>query len=72
MHKSILKNLWQVGGDRLTASSDAAIYLIRCGEQAALVDAGCGGAHEDLVANINGCLQDNGQHDASVADALSF
>jgi glyoxylase-like metal-dependent hydrolase (beta-lactamase superfamily II) len=60
MHKSILKNLWQVGGDRLTASSDAAIYLIRCGEQAALVDAGCGGAHEDLVANINGCLQDTG------------
>ena len=45
----------------MTASSDAAIYLIRCGGQAALVDAGCGGAHEDLVANIDDCLQGKGK-----------
>jgi hypothetical protein len=27
MSKAILNNLWQVGGDGLTASGDAAIYL---------------------------------------------
>ena len=58
MHRSILNNLWQVGGDGLTAHGDAAIYLMRCGDQAALVDAGSGGAHAALVANINECLQD--------------
>lgn len=56
MSKTILKNLWQVGGDGLTASDDAAIYLIRFDEQAALIDAGCGGAHPKLVANIDRCL----------------
>ena len=60
MHQSIMKNLWQVGGDRLTDSCDAAIYLIRCGDRAALVDAGCGGAHEKLVANIDACLRKTG------------
>jgi glyoxylase-like metal-dependent hydrolase (beta-lactamase superfamily II) len=58
MHRAILPNLWQVGGDGLTAPSDAAIYLIGCGDQAALVDAGSGGEHAALVANINACLQD--------------
>jgi glyoxylase-like metal-dependent hydrolase (beta-lactamase superfamily II) len=56
MSKSILQNLWQVGGDGLTASGDAAIYLIRYDEQAALIDAGCGSAHTKLVANIDRCL----------------
>ena len=51
-----MRNLWQVGGERLTASGDAAIYLIRCADQAALVDAGCGDAHGALVANIDKCL----------------
>jgi glyoxylase-like metal-dependent hydrolase (beta-lactamase superfamily II) len=51
-----MKNLWQVGGDGLTGPGDAAIYLIYSGSQAALIDAGCGGGHARLVANIDGCL----------------
>ena len=58
MHRSIMKDLWQVGGEGLTTSSDAAIYLIRCGDQAALVDAGCGSAPTAVAANIDQCLQD--------------
>jgi glyoxylase-like metal-dependent hydrolase (beta-lactamase superfamily II) len=56
MSQIILNNLWQVGGDGLTASSDAAIYLVQHADQAVLIDAGCGGAHTKLVANIDRCL----------------
>jgi glyoxylase-like metal-dependent hydrolase (beta-lactamase superfamily II) len=56
MSRKILHHLWQVGGEGLTAPGDAAIYLIRFGDRAALVDAGCGGAHARLTANIDGCL----------------
>ena len=56
MNRKILHHLWQVGGEGLTAPGDAAIYLIRFGDQAALIDAGCGGAHARLTANIDGCL----------------
>lgn len=59
MHTSIMKDLWQVGGEGLTASGDAAVYLIRCGDQAALVDAGCGRAPGALVANIDDCLHNS-------------
>ncbi|MGD9300912.1 MAG: MBL fold metallo-hydrolase [Desulfobacterales bacterium] len=48
----IMKNLWQVGGAEYTSVEDAAIYLIRFGAKAALIDAGCGGAHHTLVKNI--------------------
>ena len=48
----ILQNLWQVGGGSLTAPEDAAVYLLRFGKQAALIDAGCGGGHKQLVDNI--------------------
>ena len=48
----IMENLWQVGGAEFTSVEDAAIYLIRFGEKAALIDAGCGGAHDHLVNNI--------------------
>ena len=48
----IMENLWQVGGAEYTSVEDAAIYLIRFGEKAALIDAGCGGAHDHLVNNI--------------------
>jgi glyoxylase-like metal-dependent hydrolase (beta-lactamase superfamily II) len=47
-----LQNLWQVGGSDLSAPEDAAIYLVRSGEQAALIDAGCGSGHARLVENI--------------------
>ncbi len=48
----IYENLWQVGGSGFTAPEDAAIYLIQFGEKAALIDAGCGKAHDKLVNNI--------------------
>ena len=49
----IIKNVWQVGGAGFTAPDDAAIYLIQFGEKAALIDAGCGNAHEKLVENVS-------------------
>ena len=52
----IVKNLWQVGGGDLTAPEDAAIYLVRLGKQAALIDAGCGNAHNRLTKNIAAVL----------------
>jgi glyoxylase-like metal-dependent hydrolase (beta-lactamase superfamily II) len=52
----IMGNLWQVGGAQYTSVEDAAIYLIRFGEKAALIDAGCGGAHDSLAANISDIL----------------
>ena len=52
----ILPNLWQVGGSGLTGAGDAAIYLIRFGNQAALIDAGCGDLHQKLTRNIDTCL----------------
>jgi glyoxylase-like metal-dependent hydrolase (beta-lactamase superfamily II) len=54
--KRILDNLWQVGGSGLTDSADAAIYLIRFGDKAALIDAGCGQGHSRLKKNIVDCL----------------
>jgi len=52
----IMGNLWQVGGAEYTSVEDAAIYLIRFGDKAALIDAGCGGAHDSLVENISDIL----------------
>jgi glyoxylase-like metal-dependent hydrolase (beta-lactamase superfamily II) len=48
----ILDNLWQVGGAEYTTVEDAAVYLIRFGEKAVLIDSGCGSDHEMLVMNI--------------------
>lgn len=56
MAVEILQNLWQVGGSDITGGGDAAVYLVRFGDRAALVDAGNGGRHAALVANIRGCL----------------
>jgi glyoxylase-like metal-dependent hydrolase (beta-lactamase superfamily II) len=52
----IIDDLWQVGGEGLTAPGDAAVYLIRFGHQAALIDAGCGPGHRQLVDNVSACL----------------
>ena len=57
MSRKILHHLWQVGGEGLTAPGDAAAYLIRFGDRAALIDSGCGRAHRRLTANIDGCLE---------------
>lgn len=52
----IMENLWQVGGAEYTTVEDAAIYLIRFGDQAILIDSGCGEEHEMLVDNISQVL----------------
>lgn len=46
----VTNEIHQVGGSGLTGSEEA-IYLIRFGEEAALVDAGCGKAKERLFRN---------------------
>ena len=51
----ITKEIFQVGGDGLTSQGDAAIYLILFGDEAALVDAGCGSAGDRLFRNIQEC-----------------
>ena len=48
----ILENLWQVGCAEYTTVEDAAVYLIRFGEKAVLIDAGCGNAQEAMFENI--------------------
>ncbi|MFO8163355.1 MAG: hypothetical protein R6T98_02345 [Desulfatiglandales bacterium] len=48
----ITKEVWHVGGNGLTTPEDAAIYLIRFGDQAALIDAGTGNGHKRLITNI--------------------
>jgi glyoxylase-like metal-dependent hydrolase (beta-lactamase superfamily II) len=46
-----------VGGMELTHPSDAAVYLVCFGDKAALIDAGSGGNHPQLVRNIAECLE---------------
>jgi glyoxylase-like metal-dependent hydrolase (beta-lactamase superfamily II) len=48
----ITSEIAQVGGGKLTAPEDAAIYLINFNGHAALVDAGCGRALPRLMDNI--------------------
>jgi glyoxylase-like metal-dependent hydrolase (beta-lactamase superfamily II) len=59
--KKIMNDLWQVGGGGLTDPADAAIYLVRFGEKAALIDAGSGKGHARLSKNITKCLHPDGQ-----------
>jgi glyoxylase-like metal-dependent hydrolase (beta-lactamase superfamily II) len=63
MSQKITAHLWQVAGGELTDPSDAAAYLVRFGAHAALIDAGCGAAHDRLRANIDACLQDDAKLD---------
>lgn len=48
----ITSNIWLVGGPNKSAPSDAAVYLIQSGGEAALVDAGTGKGTEKIVRNI--------------------
>jgi len=57
----IKNNLWQVGGSGLTDHADAAVYLVRFGDKAALVDAGSGRDQPQLIRNISECLGPNVQ-----------
>ncbi len=54
----ITSEIFEVGGGDLTSPEDAAIYLIKFGQQSALVDAGCGRSTERLFANIRKCGAD--------------
>ncbi|MHC1726999.1 MAG: MBL fold metallo-hydrolase [Syntrophobacteraceae bacterium] len=54
----ITSEIFAVGGGQLTSPEDAAIYLIKFGEESALVDSGCGGATEKLFKNIIKCGAD--------------
>ncbi len=48
----ITSEIFQVGGEELTSSQDAAIYLIVSDGQSVLVDAGCGFDQKQLIKNI--------------------
>ncbi len=61
MSTRIKNNLWQVGGRGLTDPSDAAVYLVRFGDKAALIDAGTGRDHSQLMTHIAECLEPNVQ-----------
>jgi len=50
-----------VGGRGLTDPSDAAVYLVRFGDKAALIDAGSGRDQPQLRKNIAECLEPNVQ-----------
>jgi glyoxylase-like metal-dependent hydrolase (beta-lactamase superfamily II) len=51
----ITGEIHQVGGGRLTAPEDAAVYLINFNGRAALVDAGSGRAQPRLMDNLRAC-----------------
>jgi glyoxylase-like metal-dependent hydrolase (beta-lactamase superfamily II) len=51
----ITSEIFEVGGGVLTAPEDAAIYLVKFGQESALVDAGCGRATERLLAGVTRC-----------------
>ncbi len=55
----IIDDIWQVGGSDITESGDASVYLVCFKNQAAVIDAGCGKGHEQLVENISACLPEN-------------
>ncbi len=57
MSTRIKDNLWQVGGSGLTDSADAAVYLVRFGDKAALIDAGSGRDQPQLRRNIAECVE---------------
>ena len=57
----ITDEVFQVGGQGLASPEDAAIYLIKFGDHAALVDAGCGRSPDRLFRNIKACGTDPGR-----------
>lgn len=53
--QKVTEDIYQVGGGNLTSPEDAAIYLVRSDDRAALVDAGCGTSEVQLFQNIEAC-----------------
>ena len=54
-HQKITDDIYQVGGGSFTSPEDAAVYFVRSGDRAALVDAGCGYSQSQLFKNIEAC-----------------
>jgi glyoxylase-like metal-dependent hydrolase (beta-lactamase superfamily II) len=54
-YQTITDDILQVGGGSLTSPEDAAVYLVRSDERAALIDAGCGFSQNQLFQNIEAC-----------------
>ena len=54
-HEKVTEEIYQVGGGNLTSPEDAAIYVVRSENHAALVDAGCGYSQDKLFQNIEAC-----------------
>ena len=54
-YQKVTDDIYQVGGGNLTSPEDAAIYLVRSEDRAALVDAGCGYSQPQLFQNIEAC-----------------
>ena len=52
---SITSEIFQVGGNSLSAPEDAAVYLVVINGHAALIDAGCGNSIDSIMDNINAC-----------------
>ncbi len=51
----ITPHVFQVGGSDISAPPDAAVYLIKSGNTAALVDGGTGEGHNEILMNIREC-----------------
>ncbi len=51
----ITSEIYQVGGSGISDGEDAAVYLVRFGEHAAVIDAGCGYSTETIIKNIYSC-----------------
>ncbi|NOY69593.1 MAG: MBL fold metallo-hydrolase [Deltaproteobacteria bacterium] len=55
MHEKITSEVFQIGGPYFTSNDDAAVYLVRVDDSAALIDAGCGGDPARLLDNVREC-----------------
>lgn len=51
----ITPEVFQIGGAGITTAEDAAVYLVVVAGEAALIDAGCGGSVDQLLANAATC-----------------
>jgi glyoxylase-like metal-dependent hydrolase (beta-lactamase superfamily II) len=51
----ITPEVFQIGGAGFTTPEDAAVYLVAVAGEAALIDAGCGGSVDQLLANAAAC-----------------
>lgn len=55
-YMKITSNIYQVGGSEESHPSDASIFLIKDDNQGALIDAGTGQGHQNVIDNIENIL----------------